>query len=118
MKGKNTVVIENPGVPLRSAKSALHKLDACLYVKSHSVTLRAASQWLLRAVLTSVCKRGSNSSPRLNWSSTASVFGPRLIKGEPRANGSGGTTGGIGSANFSLVVYRNTSAGQRWRIEH
>ena len=52
------------------------------------------------------------SSPRLKRSSTASVFGPMLIKGEMGADESG-ITSGIGAVSSS--AYRKASAGRRWR---
>jgi len=112
MRRESTIVTGSPGVPLRSANSVLDKLDACSYVKFHGVPLRMASQRLLRTVPTNICKRGSTSSPKLNRSSTASVCGPRLIKGEPGAES--GMTSGIGSGKFLSSANRNTSAGRRW----
>ena len=104
--------MENPGVPLRSANKALDKLDACSNVRFHGELLRMASHRLLRADPIRVYRRGRMSSPRLNRSSTASVFGPMLIKGEMGAIESG-MTSGTGAASSS--VYRKASAGRRWR---
>ena len=109
MQRENTIVTGSLGVPLRSANSALDKLDTCSYVKFHGVPLRMASQQLLHTIPTNICKRGSTSSPKLNRSSMASVCGPRLIKGEPGAES--GMTSGIGLGNLLLSTNRNASAG-------